>query len=724
MVKQLIYWGEFRSVAGTLYRVEILSDDTSFIAKQVSFPYEMPVEIEWNEVDKLEPVQGSCMTLSVVSESDRQFIELYSVAVGAIRADVYRDGELYWSGTLDTELYEEPYSDKRDYEVSFTFSDFAILDRKKWSKRGTCSIQEAIDECLSAMGINYNEVRKYISTTADGKSTKPIDLSALRLLCDNFYDEDDEPTTMREVLDEILRPFALRMVQKGGSIYLYDLNAIHSDMATEEVYWDGTDAVLDTDEVYNNVKVTFSPYANAEIINGQIAHDDALPEQSGEALGRLYYVDNDFHDNVLDDSSYKGERIDGFRIYTGEQQDVPVTVENGAKIFRIDEIYSGHDCAGVVWAYKGSRQTYDKTFVNSYFPRVFDSDDKVDVLPIIKTKPVFVAGFSPYGNAGSWYYKLRINLDVLFDVRYNPFEEAARANEEGNWERLNDWCNHGYIPCMLYLKDAEGNILYHYENKSVMNADYVTAFYLGKWVAGAGEWGDMFLAYYDYDDRKSKSGFGGWVTNKRMLGYCRDALPKSWKTAEEGDYIDVPPAEGFLELQIGSGVHQFDYKRKVKDIYSRARWLLYKDPKITIVENNGKAVQFDDVEDSAWINQAAKEDLEIDTIIGTLGKNRSCPVARGLIFNSDYSIHGLFARAGIEDRLERLLIGTVYSQYAQRHNVLSGTVRILPDKKVLTDASTDGKYIMLSEVQDLMQDTSEIKMAEFVADCYDGIEYK
>jgi hypothetical protein len=83
-----------------------------------------------------------------------------------------------------------------------------------------------------------------------------------------------------------------------------------------------------------------------------------------------------------------------------------------------------------------------------------------------------------------------------------------------------------------------------------------------------------------------------------------------------------------------------------------------------------------------------------------------------------------FTRAGVTARLEHLLIGTVYSQYATRHNTLSGTVRVLPDMRVLTDASTDGKYVVLSEVQDLMQDTSEIEMSEFVADNYNGVEYK
>lgn len=78
MAMQVIYTGSFRSVDGVLYRVDILSSVTSFASSQeVKFAYDTPVEIEWNEVDKLEPVQGSCLTLTLQSLKDRQFINLY-----------------------------------------------------------------------------------------------------------------------------------------------------------------------------------------------------------------------------------------------------------------------------------------------------------------------------------------------------------------------------------------------------------------------------------------------------------------------------------------------------------------------------------------------------------------------------------------------------------------------------------------------------------------------
>jgi hypothetical protein len=234
----------------------------------------------------------------------------------------------------------------------------------------------------------------------------------------------------------------------------------------------------------------------------------------------------------------------------------------------------------------------------------------------------------------------------------------------------------------------------------------------------------MYLAYYDFENRKSASGFGGWKKNRQIIGYYRDDLPKKWEARGEGEFIDLPPRGGWLELQIGRGIHQFDYKREEKDVWSIARWLMYKDPTITIVNKNGTSVEQEDIEDTAWVNRSAKEEYSIDTIVGTLGEKNYSASARGLIMDKNYQATQTFYRAGATDRLERLLIGTVYSQYGSRKATLSGTVRLLPDLKVLTDETMSGRYMLLSEVQDLMQDASEIKMAEFSADIYEGIEYK
>lgn len=80
------YEGSFYSVKGILYRIELLQEGFMGKASTVAFG-SAPLEIEWTETDKLEPVQSSKATLTLFSDNDRQFVNLYTVKAGDIRLD-------------------------------------------------------------------------------------------------------------------------------------------------------------------------------------------------------------------------------------------------------------------------------------------------------------------------------------------------------------------------------------------------------------------------------------------------------------------------------------------------------------------------------------------------------------------------------------------------------------------------------------------------------------
>ena len=322
-------------------------------------------------------------------------------------------------------------------------------------------------------------------------------------------------------------------------------------------------------------------------------------------------------------------------------------------------------------------------------------------------------------------YKLKLNLSLLFDVRYNPYEQAQKVNEEGNWDRLKNWCNYAYVPFILTLRDADGKAVSHWQNKKVKDSN---SFYRKecRWVAGEGAWGDAFMCWYQ-GNRKNETGLGGWQSNKQIIGYYRGGLPLLFDKMDPAEYIDMPDKPGYLELQIGVGVPCYDYDSDSRwklrdDINARVRWVLYKDPTIKVVTKSGKDIDAKDIEHSAWLNRSAKEELKVDTILGTL-KNPS-PAAQGQLFlTSDKSVKNEFYRAGATDRLERLLIGTIYSNYASRHDTLSGTAAILPSFGIYADVNASGKYLLLGETQRLQGDESEIKMVQFDADNYQGVEF-
>lgn len=719
MAKGIRYSGSFLSENNVRWRVDILQEGYgSTVPINLVFPADSPLEISWESDDKVNPIQCSAVTLKLLSENDREFIDLYTVEVGAILLNVYRDGNLYWSGTLDTELYEEPYAYAEDYEVTLTFADLACLDRFSWSATGFLSINDMIVLCLDKAGITYTEIVKYISTKRDYNFVaKNIALDKENLLQSNFYDEEGEAMTCMEVLKAILQPFALRIIQKAGKIIIYDINALFESLNKKYIYWKYDDSQLSCDKVFNNVQVTFSPYADAKILIGDIEQNDGLTDESGGLLFSMSYEKNSY--GLASD-------LDGFRLHYGTDWKSDLTLSNGARFFQISPIHSGNEETGVIVSLRsglGSIKTDGATRQLFNAPKDCGTIAKgnVNTRTIIKCPPVYLG----YTSVSRTKYKLKLNLDLLWDVRYNPFEEAGDNNESGLWGNMNDWCNFAYIPIKLTLRSPEGVALYHYENYKVMeSSSYEHKGSECHWVAGEGNWGQAYLCYYDSSNRKNKTGLGGWAKNKQIIGYYRGNLPERWQTIGDGEFIDLPMCGGYLELEIGEGLHQFDYKREVKDIYKWTRWVAYKNPSITLCKRNYIEVDTKDIVDSAWINKAAKEGFDIDTIVGVTTAVYGSPNAKGQIFDEDYNILQEFERAGVTDRLERLLIGTVYSQYAGRKNILSGTADLLPEFCILGDNSMDGTFLLQNEVQDCISDTSEISAVEIAEDNYEGIEYE
>ena len=274
MAKGIRYTGEFMSIAGSRYRAEIWQEGFTGKPVELTFPYETPVSIEWAEVDKLEPVMSSAATLMVVSETDRQFVNLYTTQAGSTRLDIYRNNKLYWSGMLDPEIYEEPFSRERDYEVSLTFSDFALLDRIAFEQTGTdnrqrIKLRTVLDMAVKRSGINTGaDWQTFLSTTTSAGASL---LDGAYVSEDNFFDEDGEPMTLREVLEGVLRPFGLQMVQKDGRINLYDLHALSEGLQPRRVRCCPSDSALGVDKTSNNSALTYYPYLSNNLLDAHIA---------------------------------------------------------------------------------------------------------------------------------------------------------------------------------------------------------------------------------------------------------------------------------------------------------------------------------------------------------------------------------------------------------------------------------------------------------------------
>ena len=764
MSKQLRYMGEFLSRAGVAWRVEILQEAATAFGSvgQLTFEADEALVIDWKHADKEEVICGSEATLKIESPGDRTYEDLYTIEVGRIRMDVYRNNALYWSGALDPEFYEEPYEAYNHYVVTLTFSDFGILDRLKYNWAGMRTLYELVTHSVQRTGVISTIDESLISTCISGNT--PMSLNDLKVRSDNFYDEDGEASTLKEVIEGILQPLALKMIQRNGKVYIFDLNGLYMLAASRAIVWAGNSQTMGTDKVYNDVKITWSTYAQS----GNLAPTECWTEETDPNVSNLnsltarsyngsdyftYYYQNDLE-------GWADATDKGFTIFLNtEGKNATLSDYFAPKFFKVVPQYDGQECEGIaiMWpAVRGYKVTYSggyqaqiesrKFGINpAYMQGTLNDIDKY----IFKSASVWIP---PVDNMGKLL--LRIKLEMMVDPRFNPFEQAENFMEwceQKDWqEQWNKRGNYLYIPVTIKFRPLGSNTVYCWDNRSIVATDVSNGIYtvsqsLGAWNIYGGNddrpnvWG--YLCYYDPTDREEKSGVAnGWASNRQAINPHKKKIASILKNCEAGQYIPYPNfggAGGDLWLEVrGDGWQISDggvnlSASQVIDSYGlfygddmrspKCNWILAKLPEIEIMNN----VQFDmpidtdDVEYKAVINESAKESLEIDTICGSSANG--VPTARGAYFNANTGNQiTQLTRAGRTTQVEELLIGTLYSQYAARHTVLQGEAELNPGTlAVYTEQNQSGKIFMLSgETQDVITDTTEGDYTELSADEY------
>ncbi|MBQ6577223.1 MAG: hypothetical protein IJL91_05695 [Bacteroidales bacterium] len=760
MAMQLRYAGEFLSVRNDAWRCEILQEsESAFIVGDLVFPADEPLVIEWEGTELEEPLCGSSATLKIESPGDRTYMDLYSVRAGNIKLNVFRNGSLFWSGTLDTEFYEEPYDRGSRYDVTLTFSDFGILDRKPFDLSGENSLAEIVSSALSRSGISYRSIRTCISSEVDGGT---LTLSSLLVRSQNFFDETDEPMTYREVLEGILQPLALRMIQKDGTIFIYDLNGLYGNPSSSAIVWDGTGSVLGTGRVYNNVKVTFSPYAKAELLDGETEYTgtcDRKWAQWGE--GNTYDVKYDggdvpsgmttpdcysffagyYNDDESDFSAFPYQK--GYHSFTVFLSDEGKGVEElgpYAKYARILAVNGGedHECimrgfvsGGLRTVSKSSAQLSVHSQLNSEYPRhIGENMTLTDGSVVFRSKKVLI----PWAGEEAKAY-LRMEVPMLVDPRYNPFEESGEENEKGNYEDF-EKVSEASVKCSIVLYDANGTALYHYENEAGTEQLFSSG-KVGSWIDGDDDTGLAWLSYYDPDKMGDGQAVLGWKNNRHHHNYYSSGnkyekyIHTLFRDMPDGLYMPYPPTGGYLQLTVYDGIslHTVFSKTEITKsivlpipLFYYSRWAAFKAPELSIVSSDGsmKELTSDDAEYTGILNADARESLAIDTICGTL--DEACVSSRGLYLLPSGEALKTMSRAGRTHHPEQLLIGTLYSQYADRKTTLSGeTESDYASPHLFTDDAQPGDrlFITQAEVMYAREGTSRSTILEIRPDEYD-----
>jgi hypothetical protein len=772
MAKRLRYSGEFLSINGDVWRCEILQEaaqDYPSVGDLV-FPADEPLSIEWDERSPEEPVCGSMATLTIESPGDRTYADLYTEEPGAIRLDVYKNDVLYWSGCLDTETYHEPYDRYDHYDVELTFYDFGHLGRIPYDLTGTKTLLQIVQGALAATGISYTAIDETYESTKFTDNTA-VTLAALSIPSENFIDEDGIAMDWEKVLEGILQPLGLRIVQRAGKIWVYDLNGLYTlKNGTVQVSWDGVGQSMDVGQVFNNLRITFSPYSGAELLPEFKYGDTADPAltnlttTAGNPERYSFYADYDPAHRV--GYSWDYDNIDFTIFLSNDSTKCTGLASKGSsnRYFKIVPLLGGSEAEGVA---VGFRKNQHSNMTQST-PIAGINPGSHPQSVAFTTKRMYLPPLSSDDQEQNY---IRIVMEMLCDPRYNPFEDApedGEGNENANYADFLSWAQQAFVSVAIVLYDANGTALYHYTNSSITShgspANTVAGCARRKsgnttidgWVSGDASFGDAWLSYYDTDlDIVEGQGCLGFKANRQNFGkpwaegrkaskrkkYYKDLSNntqdwwffESFKRVPDGQFIPYPPAGGYLEIRVYNGVYLFDdtdvfssnaseSKFYQQGLYDKIRWLLYKVPEVTVVKRTltFDEAEVDDVEYSGVCNVNAKEELALETICGTLAK--PCATAKGVLLRTSTGQQlSQFKRAGRTESAEQLLIGTMYSQFAARKTVLAG--EIVLDSGGLTLYSeavqpSGTKFLMTGELQHIRENMTEATLLEVRPDEY------
>jgi hypothetical protein len=331
------YFTAFKNESGKGYQLLIQEDNWSGAVTELESGV-APISIVSSSSGLLDTVVGSGVEIELISKTSLQLVGLYSIDPFQYKVVlVTSDGFKQWQGWLNTETYEENYSEYSNYVVSFTANDgIALLDRYDYIDdneepyEGIESAFAILQRCFSKVSAFDKFHIGHTMTILDNDNnaitpgTYETFLHYIYLNNANYYDETGKAISMRTLVESILKPLGL-ILRTNSSLYgnysdtqigytIFDNNVVLStqneyftgyntsdgsyaqlwqlygayfryDLGTT-IDYKGTGSTLSYTDVINRQEVTFSPYNIIDILKAEFKEEDfcgyGCPNYTGE----------------------------------------------------------------------------------------------------------------------------------------------------------------------------------------------------------------------------------------------------------------------------------------------------------------------------------------------------------------------------------------------------------------------------------------------------------
>lgn len=306
-----VYTLPFKSIKGKDYLIKIEREGYAGAATELKgqrSPFTVSVDGEDGFI--YQPARFSTATLSIFGGDYLQ--DLFSTDYRMHRVTLYEGGVAAWCGFIKPEMYTQDYRSVKfplDLECYSAMSVLEYIDYKQQGDtRGFVSLWALLKHCISESRGQYTAV--YLPHVY-GKDKSAFEawenpLEQMSVSEQNFFDEDNEPMKLKEVLEEIMKLlnwtcndwqgelYFTDADNEDGNYYKYDL-AMESytkvkanSVTVQEAGFSGADHTLDIVPGYNKATVRCSNYPVGE----------ALPELSFDELTYLTTKDQKYHQSV------------------------------------------------------------------------------------------------------------------------------------------------------------------------------------------------------------------------------------------------------------------------------------------------------------------------------------------------------------------------------------------------------------------------------------------
>lgn len=704
MALQNKYYYYFKDIYDVQFKVEIWQDTETILTAEEIKGDESPFSVTYTQANKFDVVLGSGCDISILSESNMKFLDLYTSDMMENQIRFYSGSTLLWIGYLNSELYSEPFDSLTNYKVSLTGNDgLALLERMDYfdsngvKYTGIDTNWNIIKSILLKLSIPWTKVYVGLSTTSSELTIGTSDtiLSKTYSYNENYYNEDGNnddkagSMTCKEIVETILKPFAASIIIINSNVYIYDTNTLAAGGNQTFRVYNGTTLNYETNATINlslgdvsdikfsldqqtlNVlsqvnkqKITFSPYINRNE-DTFIDYDPIDDTFSGTPSTYTYgtapntwtetaYPYSTQWDKAYPDSSEQTRPRFSVLTGTGDNEgDEDKYLTIGGSITPYLNYFT----------YKG---IVPKVILNSSKTYYF----KIEASCYIRTTDDM--------NNGSDFesYNLRVKTNLSIgdkSYRLDPTYHGADGWYQNNTETL----------MLNFTNMTKGDI--HWQLNNISDT-----------------WTQVSKGWMDWEDQSVIK------PDKDLSGIY---IPLNTSTAGNTFSFSIG---GYYVYDKNSTYDPYVITPNVKDVR-------IKDIRIKICDENFKEINLDDKEHNYWVNLNIKDNGE--DIALNLGTNIDLnPLSIGGILGlngSSYWYITKFTRAGtIDEPLEHLLARSVISNYTPKTlEILCSINRIPTIFGVLTyNNYLDGNFSIQSALINYSESTIELTLQQIQVD--------